>query len=541
MERAKRSDLTEAALELEISRSQVYRLVRAFRENPVTQSLVQANPGPRKGARMLSAEMEEIIEAAIDTHHLRRERPTVVASHWEIRRVCKLAGLEPPSRKAVHARIAARPPREMVKSREGAKAARNRFAMVKPGLRPTAPPVGVQTDHPLDYLHLVDEKSRQPIGRPWLTLLLDVYSRCVLGFWVSLDPPSAAGVALAVAQGVLPKEEWLAERHIDPEWPMRGLPKLLHLDNAQEFRSEALKRGCEQHGIAIEHRPPGAPHYGGHIERLMGTLMRRIHALPGSTSSNVVERGNYPAEEKAVLTLSEFERMLALDIIGPYHSDLHSGLGKTPAAAWADGIAESGAPRLPADPRGFVRDFLPFKERKVGRQGIRLFNITYYDEELANIINSSNRNVKIKYNPRDMSTVFVETSDGKYMPVQYADLTRPPISLWEYQLVGKALNAQGRRTINEETIFGAIEAKRQILEQAQAASKAARRAAARLPNGELGEQRGGRRPATSLTRDHGQGHGRQRSSSMEEVPWLENENADAYNNSDYENWENEVL
>jgi putative transposase len=245
--------------------------------------------------------------------------------------------------------------------------------------------------------------------------------------------------------------------------------------------------------------------------------MRRVHVLPGSTSSNVVERGDYPAEEKAVL----------------------SELGKTPAAAWAEGIAENGAPRLPADPRGFVRDFLPFKEREVGRQGIRLFNIMYYDDALANIINSSSRKRRIKYNPRDMSVVFVDMPDGKHLPVRYADLRRPPISLWEHRLAAKTLKEQGRGTINEPAIFRAIEAQRQILEQAKAASKAARRAAARLPNGESGEQRGRRRPGPSGTRDRG--HERQRQGSLEEVRWPDNKDADVYDNAGCENWESEVL
>jgi len=55
----------------------------------------------------------------------------------------------------------------------------------------------------------------------------------------------------------------------------------LHLDNAKEFRSEALRRGCEQYGIAIDYRPVRTPHYGGHIERLIGTMMEKVHLLGG--------------------------------------------------------------------------------------------------------------------------------------------------------------------------------------------------------------------------------------------------------------------
>lgn len=117
----------------------------------------------------------------------------------------------------------------------------------------------------------MDDVARRPIGRPWLTLVLDVHTRTVAGFLISLDPPSATSVALALAHAVLPKEDWLAARDIVLPWPIAGLPRCAHVDNAREFRSHAFERGCRQHGIHIEHRPPATPRYGGHIERLMGT------------------------------------------------------------------------------------------------------------------------------------------------------------------------------------------------------------------------------------------------------------------------------
>jgi putative transposase len=87
-----------------------------------------------------------------------------------------------------------------------------------------------------------------------------------------------------------------------------------------EFHSRAFERGCRQHGIGVEHRPPATPRFGGHIERLMGTLMRRVHALPGTTFSSVAERGGYPSQERAALTFREFERVLALEVLGPYRN-----------------------------------------------------------------------------------------------------------------------------------------------------------------------------------------------------------------------------
>lgn len=65
---------------------------------------------------------------------------------------------------------------------------------------------------------------------------------------------------------------------------MAGKPRRLYLDNASEFKSEALRRGCEQHGIELSYRPLGRPHYGGIIERIIGTVMQRVHELPAPRS-----------------------------------------------------------------------------------------------------------------------------------------------------------------------------------------------------------------------------------------------------------------
>ncbi|EMM3213146.1 TPA: hypothetical protein ROC76_005193, partial [Escherichia coli] len=43
---------------------------------------------------------------------------------------------------------------------------------------------------PIDLI-VVDDRDRQPIGRPYLTLAIDVFTRCVLGMVVTLEAPSA--------------------------------------------------------------------------------------------------------------------------------------------------------------------------------------------------------------------------------------------------------------------------------------------------------------------------------------------------------------
>jgi putative transposase len=71
---------------------------------------------------------------------------------------------------------------------------------------------------------------------------------------------------------------------------MSGLPHMIHVDNAKEFHSEALVRGCQEYGIIIDHRLRRQPQLGGHIERLIGTMMGAVHLLPGTTFSNPIDK-----------------------------------------------------------------------------------------------------------------------------------------------------------------------------------------------------------------------------------------------------------
>src|SRR5256712_11879551 len=121
-------------------------------------------------------------------------------------------------------------------------------------------------------------------------------------------------------------------------WPIGGFMDTVDADNAKEFRGSMLRKACEEYGIDLHWRPVGRPHFGGHIERLLGTLHHEIHPLPGSTFANPGARGQYNAEQHAALTLSECERWLAMLIVEVYHQRLHRDLGTTPLRKYEEGI-----------------------------------------------------------------------------------------------------------------------------------------------------------------------------------------------------------
>jgi putative transposase len=247
---------------------------------------------------------------------------------------------------------------------------------------------------------------------------IDVASRVVLGLSVSLDAPSVVSVALALTHAVLPKDIWLADRELEVPWPMVGVPDALHLDNAPEFHSAALARGAQEYGMRLTFRPPAQPHFGGHIERLIGTMMGAVHLLPGTTFSDVVDKGDYRPEDRAALTLTELERWLTLEIAGVYHHAVHTALGMSPLAAWHDGLARRGEPpRQPRDRQTFFLDFLPGERRLVRRDGIQLFRLHYWDNVLSPWAGRSREPMLIKYNPRNLSQIFLRDDQGTYSPI----------------------------------------------------------------------------------------------------------------------------
>jgi putative transposase len=149
----------------------------------------------------------------------------------------------------------------------------------------------VQIDHtPIDLI-VVDPIERNPIGRPWITVAIDVFSRCIAGFHVTLEAPSSTSVGLCLTHVAADKRSWLEGVGVEADWPVAGRPRRIGVDNASEFHSEALERGCAQHGIAIEWRPRARLQAGGVVERVIGTLMALVHGLPGTTFSDALRRG----------------------------------------------------------------------------------------------------------------------------------------------------------------------------------------------------------------------------------------------------------
>ena len=196
--------------------------------------------------------------------------------------------------------------------------------------------------------------------------------------------------------------------------------------------------------------------------------MGAVHLLPWDHLSNVMDKGDYPSEKTAVLTMAELDSWIALQIAGVYHQSVHSALHRPPIQAWSAMMEHRSRPlKHPASPEQFFLDFLPGERRMIRRDGIRLFNIYYWDNYLSPLAGRSQDTMMIKYDPRNLSRVFLQDDEGRYWPIPYRDLGLPPISLWEHWEAMKRLKQEGRQAVEERTIFDTILKQRKLIESAR--------------------------------------------------------------------------
>ena len=468
----------------------VYRWLRAYRAEGELSCLLSSTPGPGPGRKKLAPEVEAIVESAIQDRYLSLNRLSAEQICREVLRNCHNAGIPAPHPNTVRQRIAQIPEPLKLEYRFGGRAVREKYAPIRGAFPGADGPLDVvQIDHTQLDIILVDDVYRQPVGRPWITLAIEVFSRMVAGFYVSFDPPGAASTGLCLAHAILPKELWIAKSGITGSWPLWGKMKVVHCDNAKEFRGGMLRRACEQYGIDLQFRPVRQPNYGGHIERLLGTFAQEIHSLPGTTFSRPEQRKGYDSEAHATFTLSEFEKWFGTLVVEVYHQRVHSAIALPPQKKYEEGILgtqQHPGPGLPArctDPQQLRLDFMPFEERTVQQAGIVLDGVQYYKDVLRPWINASTsddpgrkRQFTIRRDPRDISVIyFFDPELQQYFEIPYRDTSHPPISVWELREVRRRLKEQGGRQVDEAAIFDAYTRMRQMEKEAAATSKTARR------------------------------------------------------------------
>ncbi|MCK9553894.1 helix-turn-helix domain-containing protein [Aquamicrobium sp.] len=207
------ADVADLAAKMDVSQATAYRLIKLFRTGGTVLSLVGRKRGRPEGHRTLDDKREEIVHTTINAYYLKRTRPSISQLVRDVQTNCVSVGLKPPHRRTVVARVKGLDVRKRAKRRGEQKIVKATTAV--PGSFEAARPLAVvQIDHTKADVFVVDEETRRPIGRPWLTLAMDVCSRMVTGFYLTMEAPSRLSTSLCLLHSIFDKSAWLRERGI---------------------------------------------------------------------------------------------------------------------------------------------------------------------------------------------------------------------------------------------------------------------------------------------------------------------------------------
>jgi putative transposase len=337
------------------------------------------------GAFKCSPRVRELIEGFA----LTRPKPSLAAIHRRLAEIGKREGFSPPSYGTVRRVVGGISPGMLTLAHEGPKAYDEKFGIIV--RRESGRPNEMwQADH-----SVLDILVRDALGntvRPWLTVVIDDYSRAIAGYSIGVAAPSILTTALVL--------RWAIWRKGDPGWKVCGIPECFYTDHGSDFTSLHLEQVAAQLKIQLKFSTPGKPQGRGRVERFFRTvdqlfLCEQPGYSPGGSPKSPPE-----------LTLAELDERFRTWIRDGYHHRIGEEMTRSPLVAWEDGGF------IPSMPESLEHlDLLLLtvpKTRRVRREGISFVGERYFSVALAPYVGED---VVIRYDPRDISEIRVFLED----------------------------------------------------------------------------------------------------------------------------------
>ena len=348
-----------------------------------------------------------LVDRIINEVYCTPTRPNKRHAYDQLRLECENKFL-PPSKSWFYKRLAARSKFKDTLSRQGKRAA-HKYEVFRPG-EPNenhgAFPWDIcLTDHTLCDVELVCSETGENLGRPWLSILMDGFSRRILAFCLTFDPPSYRTLMILIRNCV--------KQH-------NRLPGTLVVDNGREFTSTYFETLTAFYGVMIKRRPPGKARFGSLIERVIGTVNTQfLHTLEGNTQNTRNIRQltkSMNPKGHAIYTLEDLHTMMTVYAFEIYDNRPHPTLNCSPAEKFAEGIKNSGARehRAIKCDEAFHLMTLPTTPKGTAKiqpgMGVKIFGFYYWAAKMRSQ-HFEGKSVRVKYDPEDLGIVWAYLSD----------------------------------------------------------------------------------------------------------------------------------
>ena len=491
--KAEQAELKKAGVRVQPSPASLFRWYTDYEKaGGDIRALVPAFKSQGNFTRKISDDEEKteavlrLIEKVIDEEYMTEERPSVqdcwdslvalIVKENKRREEEEEDKLPRPHIVTLYRIINKIPKYERDLARHGKRIADNNHRANKQGPRPTRPLERVEADDTKLDLFVIDDKTMMPYGRPWLIALIDVYTKMILGFYLSFVPPSYLSVMQCLLHAIRPKT-YVRDTYPDIKhtWDAYGMPRLLVVDNAKHWICADFDEACQQLDIETQYCPVRHPWFKTSIERWLGTQNRTLHALPGTTFSNIVEREDYDPQKHAVISLELLEKIIHKWIIDIYQRRKHRGIKDVPVRLWTIGT-EKFPPTLPPSAAELEVLLGHIEWHVVSKSGIEMFGLFYNSDRLIPIRTALKKGekVKVKYDPMDISVVYVhDEHNGRYIAVPAVDQEYTKgLTLWQHEVIKNHARKVADEYVKIEDL---CLAKAEIKEEVRRAAKALRR------------------------------------------------------------------
>jgi putative transposase len=324
------------------------------------------------------------------------------------------------------------------------------------GARPTRPLERIEIDETQLPFMVIDPERLLPIGRPWLIWAIDVFTRLIIGFYISFIRPSYAEFMQCLLHAIKPKD-YVREKYpsVKNVWLPCGLGECLFTDNAKIYYCGGFKDALSHLGSRVEYSRRFMASDKPYVERSFWTYARRVlRKYPGTTFSNIFEKADYDPKKHALISKDVLEEITHIWVIDIYSRSYHRGLKDVPARVWETSI-EKFPPALPYDVKELEVMIGYVAWRKV-RAAIEIFGLLYSCDALAVVRQQlkDGEKAKIKFNPEDLSLIWVLDPHNKvYIPVPALDqdYTRG-LSLWAHNVIKEYAKRIAKGYVNRDDL-----------------------------------------------------------------------------------------
>lgn len=351
--------------------------------------------------------LNHIVETKWPTHEARNFKNC----YRELVVACDAAGIKPPSYPTLIERIKAAENAKTLRARHGKRMAYQMSEFidvlyVDTPVHGSRPFQYVHIDHTQLDIELISSRTGKPLGRPWLSLAVDAYSRRIFALYLTFDPPSYHSVMMTVRDMVR---------------RCGRLPEFVIVDNGRDFMSLAFETFLKAMGTHTRFRPAGQPRHGAVLERMFGQANTEyIHNLSGNTKATKNVRmttGKHMPVNFAEWTLEHMYYGITHWATEYYDQERHPALDCSPREAYQRGLSQAGA-RAHRQIL-FNEDFLIATCPPADREGLRVVHnqtgvkvndMLYWHADFRDP-RYAGQKYPVRYDPWDASSVYVRLKD----------------------------------------------------------------------------------------------------------------------------------